>query len=135
MKTAFFYGLFMDADLLAEKGLHPQNIRLARLDGYQLVIGARATLAPKRETRSYGAIMDLESNELKVLYGGDGVEDYVPLTVQVSTMDGAYLDVITYILPLEKTSGSNSRYARHLAGVTRKLSLPVAYIEEIERWV
>jgi hypothetical protein len=40
----FFYGLFMDVDLLRSKGAQPENPRLASVSGFALRIGQRATL-------------------------------------------------------------------------------------------
>lgn len=39
MKSVFFYGLFMDQELLKAKGLNPANPRLAYVAGYGLRIG------------------------------------------------------------------------------------------------
>ena len=39
----FFYGLFMDWTLLANKGFAPTVLGPARLDGYVLRIGERAS--------------------------------------------------------------------------------------------
>jgi hypothetical protein len=42
----FFYGLFMDDALLREKGLNPERPRIAWVENFCLVIGARATMVP-----------------------------------------------------------------------------------------
>jgi hypothetical protein len=42
----FFYGLFMDDALLREKGINPVDRRMASVENFSLVIGARATLVP-----------------------------------------------------------------------------------------
>lgn len=47
----FFYGLFMDADLFEAKGLRPRDPRRARIEGYGLRIGERATLVPADDGR------------------------------------------------------------------------------------
>lgn len=44
--NVFFYGLFMDQQLLEAKGVYPTDIRAAVLEGYALRIGARAALVP-----------------------------------------------------------------------------------------
>jgi hypothetical protein len=49
MKSVFFYGLFMDPDLLKDKGLNPGASEPAQLAGYGLKIGARATLVGTAE--------------------------------------------------------------------------------------
>ena len=135
MKPVFFYGLFMDEDLLRAKGLNPNNIRLAALKDYELKIGARATLVPAVGACAYGTVMELDSNELQSLYSGDGVEDYVPETVQINVIKGPTVEASTYILPVEKLSGSNSEYAAKLADVAKKLALPDDYVGEIKGWI
>ena len=96
MNPVFFYGLFMDKDLLLEKGLNPHNIKPAYLNGYQLRIGKRATLVPFKGACSYGIVMELDNSELQNLYGSDGVEDYIPQSIQANTMDGDPLESILY---------------------------------------
>ncbi|MEM7281920.1 MAG: gamma-glutamylcyclotransferase family protein [Pseudomonadota bacterium] len=135
MATVFFYGLFMDKDLLEKKGLTPKNVRPACLKGYQLKIGQRATLVPADGSESYGTIMEMDDEELTQLYSGDGVEEYLPEIVEIQTMTGQSCAVTSYILPPEKTSGRNSEYAAQLAKVAWKLHLPDAYINEIESWI
>ena len=85
MKTVFFYGLFMDPSLLREMGLHPMDVRIASLQGYQLRIGERATLIDIPRSRAYGTVMTLHQDELAALYAGRGVEDYVPIEVEVQS--------------------------------------------------
>lgn len=135
MKSVFFYGLFMDQELLKGKGFSPSNSKHAYLLGYRLRIGARATLVPHSGARSYGTVMELENRELEDLYGSDGVEDYVSKTVKVNTISGELLEAITYILPTEKTSEINSEYAVKLSSTAKKLNLPASYIKEIEAWI
>lgn len=135
MRLVFFYGLFMDKDLLKAKGLDPQNIKRAYVKGYKLKIGERATLEQHKGARSYGCIMELKSDELQNLYSGEGVEDYVPQLVQANTTVGESLEAVTYILPVEKITGCNSEYASKLAGIAKKLDLPDDYIDEVEAWI
>jgi len=47
----FLYGLFMDMDVLQQRGLDPSHPQVASLDGYDIVIGDRATLVPHAEAR------------------------------------------------------------------------------------
>ena len=71
---AFFYGLFMDDNLLRSKGIVPMNPRPASVEGFGLRIGKRATLVPARHERSYGMVMGLTHQQLKTLYAGPGLE-------------------------------------------------------------
>lgn len=134
MKSVFFYGLFMDPEFLKEKGLHPQNVRLARLNGFGLRIGERATLEQSREECSYGTVMEFEGSELDTLYSGESVSDYVSHPMKITDSNGQTIDAICYILPKDKVSGTNSEYAVKLAVVAEKLGLPGNYIKEIKGW-
>jgi len=135
MNSIFFYGLFMDHDLLKAKGLNPAHARLASVAGYGLRIGARATLERSAHERAFGSIMDLDSEEVAALYGEKSVADYVPRKLVAIDMQGSSLEVISYILPMKKVSGSNDEYARSLALAARKIGLPDDYIDEIESWI
>jgi hypothetical protein len=135
MKSVFFYGLFMDKDLLSEKGLNPKNVRQACLTGFGLRIGERATLEQSQEECSYGTVIELESNEVESLYSGESVADYVPYPMKITDSNGETIDAISYILPMEKVSGTNSTYAGNLTVIAKKLGLPEDYIKEIEGWI
>ena len=134
MKSVFFYGLFMDADLLKKKGLHPSNPELARVEGFGLRIGDRATLEASAGERAFGSVMELGDEELERLYGEESVADYQPKQLLAIDLQGNSRQVTSYILPMEKVSGSNRDYARSLAIAAKKVGLADDYIDEIETW-
>ena len=135
MKSVFFYGLFMDGDILKEKGLNPLDSKLVYLTEYGLRIGERATLEYSKNERAFGSVMQLLSEELEILYGDKSVADYVPLQVVTTDMKGKSIEAISYILPMEKVSGSNREYANSLAILAKRIGLPEDYIKEIEAWI
>ncbi len=135
MKKVFFYGLFMDEELLSEGGLHPQNAQIVTVDGYGLRIGERASLEVSETESCYGTVIELAEDELVELYSGAGVEDYRPQAVTATLSGGERIEVVSYLLPAELMSGSNSGYADKLAAIARKLALPDDYILEIESWI
>lgn len=65
---AFFYGLFMDAEILRANGVAAENPRPAHVDDFGLRIGQRATLEPMAGSRSYGMLFALTHTELESLY-------------------------------------------------------------------
>ena len=127
----FFYGLFMDEDLLAEKGISPRNAVVGSLDGFALRIGERATLLRSAGTRSYGVVMDVGPNETKALYTEPSVADYAPEPVAVELADGSTVDAVCYNLPVEKVTGTNTVYAKALMEVARRLDFPDSYLDQI----
>ena len=135
MKSVFFYGLFMDEDLLKEKGLNPSAAKISYVTGYGLRIGERATLMQSSQERSYGSVIQLDEEDIENLYGDKSVEDYIPEEVTAIGTNGSSLAAMSYILPISKLSGQNREYAKSLAVVARKIGIPEEYIDEIEKWI
>ena len=129
----FFYGLFMDTDLLAKKGIAPKDAVVGHIDGFSLRIGERATLLRIVGARAYGVIMEITRSEAMDLYAESSVADYVAEPVICELIDGSKVDASCFILPDNKVSGTNKDYAEALSQVARKLGLPESYIAEIKR--
>ena len=60
----FFYGLFMDEELLRGKDLEPEGGEIAAIDGFALRIGQRAALIPTPGAKVYGLVFLLTRSEL-----------------------------------------------------------------------
>lgn len=135
MKPVFFYGLFMDEDLLKAKGLNPAASKIAHVAGYALRIGERATLIQSNQEQAYGTVITLSEEELAILYGDESVKDYFPEEVTVTDTNGTTLVAVSYVLPIEKLSGQNREYAKSLATIARKIGLPEEYVTQIESWI
>ena len=128
----FFYGLFMDADLLRGKGVVPLNPRPASLDGFGLRIGKRATLVPSRQESSYGMVMGLTHEELKTLYSGPGLGVYRPEAVPCTALSGEPACALCYNLPgAPAPEELNEEYAGQLRSVLAKLGFPAEYVERV----
>jgi hypothetical protein len=128
----FFYGLFMDAELLREKKVSPVEPRAAYVEGFRLCIGQRATLIPSSGARAYGMVFALTHLELGRLYTGPGLEHYHPEAVLARIIDGQSCPALCYNLrdaPLP--SERNTEYAARLQEVLRKLGFPAEYAASI----
>ena len=129
----FFYGLFMDAELLRIKGASPQNIRRAGVPGFGLRIGERATLLRDPDACAYGVLMELSHEEIEQLYSERSVRAYRPEAVLAQLDDGSRLPALCFNLidpPL--SSEHNSEYATKLRELARRLELPTDYVEAIQ---
>lgn len=129
----FFYGLFMDEAILAQKGVKPRNPVSGYLDGYALRIGERATLLPEDDSRAYGLVMEVPSREVRALYSEDSVAEYLPEKVTVVLANGSNVDATCYNLPREKVTGTNRTYAASLLKLATKTGFPASYIDQIRR--
>ena len=121
----FFYGLFMDAELLRGKGVDPQNIRRASLPGFALRIGQRATLVPDANGRAHGIAMDLTHAEIDGLYAEPGVSMYRAEPVLLETETGPAA-ALCFVLPVPpQPDERNDEYAAKLRDLSSRLGLPV----------
>ena len=128
----FFYGLFMDLDLLRTKGANPVNVRSASLPGFSLRIGQRATLVPAPEGRSFGLIMQLTHDEIDRLYSDPSVRAYRPEPVEAELKDGSRIPALCFNLPVAPSPNeANSDYAAKLRDLARRLGFPSHYIDSI----
>jgi len=133
MSKIFFYGLFMDRTLLAEKGLHPETIGPAVLSDYRIHIGERATLLPSASSRAYGIVMELSEREADALYADPSVRAYRRERVQVALLgSNQVVEAYCYNLPRESgLTGANPGYASELSRLAGALGFDSAYAQEI----
>ena len=130
---AFFYGLFMDLEVLRASGVAPLDPRPAYVDHFALRIGQRATLLPSREARAYGMLFALTHSELERLYTAPGLEPYRPEAVLAQPLQGPPTPALCYNLPEAPPPGErNPDYAARLRRVLEKLGFPGDYTTSIE---
>ncbi|SRR6266849_7689635 len=125
----FFYGLFMDVDVLRESSVVPINPRRAYVDDFALRIGQRATLLPSSGARAYGMLIALAHQELERLYTAPGLEHYRPEAVLAHPLEGTPVPALCY--NLREAPGPHERnpdYATRLQRVLSKLNFPPAYV-------
>lgn len=129
----FFYGLFMDENILAGKGIRPSDIKPGFVEGRCLRIGERATLVPQAGNRAYGVLMTVSRTDATRLYADNSVADYVPQTVTVRLLDGTEAEAACYNLPVDKVTGTNPEYAEALLGIATRLGFPASYLAQIRQ--
>ena len=131
-QSVFFYGLFMDSDLLRAKGLRPGLARIGYIDGYALGLGARAYVKPSPGGRVYGTVMSLGPDDRIRLYAEPSVSDYRPMEVVVHLPGEGAVRAVTYNLPEAPSAGTpNPSYAERLREVAGRLGLPTEYVASI----
>ena len=133
MSRIFFYGLFMDANLLRERGFHPEVVGRAELPGYRIHLGKRASLVAMAESTCYGFVIDLPEKEATALYSGPDVSDYQPESVKpVLLEDRTITPALCYNLAEDKLAAEpNREYAEQLSALVMELGFPPAYASDI----
>lgn len=133
--SVFFYGLFMDESLLASKGVHVRESAIGYVDGYGLRIGERATLLPESNSRAYGVLMKIASEDVAALYSEQSVADYVAEPVVVTLSGNTQVPAVCYNLPAKKLAGKNPEYGVDLLALATKIGLPDSYLNHIRNAV
>jgi hypothetical protein len=129
---AFFYGLFMDADVLRASNVSPTNQRRAWVDGFALRIGQRATLLPSSGKRAYGMLVALTHAELDQLYSAPGLDQYRPEALLAQPFEGVAVAALCYNLREEpRPDERNAEYAARLQSVLRTLEFPPDYVASV----
>lgn len=123
----FFYGLFMDPELLVGKGITPRDPRRALTESYALRIGQRATLVPESGARAYGMLYALTQAELDRLYAQPGLEDYRAQPIAVRGYDGSTRTAMCYLAAAPRPGDASADYAARLREVLNRLGFPPEY--------
>lgn len=128
----FFYGLFMDEDLLRAKGATPMDIRTASVSGFQLRIGNRATLVPAQAGRVFGRIASLSHVELEQLYSDPSLQAYRPEALLVQLANGETLAALCFnLVEPPSMQERNPDYASKLRALAERLDFPADYLASI----
>lgn len=128
----FFYGLFMDTEVLKGLGVEPADPRRAYVDDYSLRLGNRATLVPTGGDRSFGMVIALTRDELEVLYTAPGLEDYRPEAVMAHYLDGGSVPALCYnLVEIPGAGEANPAYAERLRSVLTGLGFPPEYVASV----
>lgn len=131
--SVFFYGLFMDPDLLRARGLEPSNPRRACVRGRRLRIGERAALEADPGGIVYGMLFDLTHDEVGRLYAEPSVAVYRPEAVLAEPDSGEAIAALCYNLPIAPAAHErNPEYAGRLRDLAARLDLPGDYVRSIE---
>lgn len=129
---AFFYGLFMDQEILRDAGVEPINPRRAYVEEFALRIGQRATLVPSVGARAYGMLFALTHPELDKLYAAPGLEQYRPEAILVQPLEGTPTPALCYNLrEAPQPDERNPAYAARLQRALSKLKFPAEYVASV----
>lgn len=122
----------MDAQLLRDKGIQPADIRLASVPGFDLRIGARATLVPAPRGEVHGVLMKLSHADLDSLYADPGVAAYRPEPVLALLENETPVAALCYNLPEAPSSDEHDAgYASRLRSLAEAVGLPAKYVASI----
>lgn len=133
----FFYGSFINRVVLAEAGLKPDRVEMARLWGFDIRIQPLANLVRSDRHCVYGIVCEATHAELTKLYSQSWVGAYLPEAVMVETAGARLLSALCYIAPEPEApaagpSAAAADYIDRIAGPAREYGFPSWYIDRLE---
>jgi len=130
--SVFFYGSFIDVQMLVEVGYRPDHVAVARLSGFDIAARPLATLVPSRDLTVWGILATATHDELARLYGRDWVRAYLPEAVVVTTDDGGIHPALCYIAPGPTAERPFENYLERIRHAARGLGFPQSYLSRLE---
>lgn len=126
LHKVFFYGLYMDEEILKSKNVKPREKVLAFAKGFKLKVGKMATLLRDKNSRAHGIVYSLTYEEIDKLYKNSGLTDYITEAILVETKEGKEIVALSCILlNPPKEDESNDKYLKSLIECMSKYDLPI----------
>ena len=130
----FFYGSYINFDVLREVDLVPEQWEVARLDGFDIRIQPRANLVRSDQHCVYGIVATATHAQLSRLYAHarDVLgEVYLPEAVLVQTRTGTWRPALCYICPDMAPRPAETAYVERITSPARGYGFPEWYLERL----
>jgi hypothetical protein len=128
----FFYGSFINFDVLKQSGFVHEKFEVARLNGFDIRIEPLANLIRSNQHCVYGIVVPGTHDELSRLYSQEWVGTYLPEPVLVQTLDGKWRPALCYIAPTPEPKPASNEYIDRIVGPAKKYGFPDWYIARLE---
>ena len=124
LHEVFYYGLYMDPDVLQQKGVEARNPRICRLENCELRVGNKATLLRSPGKFANGILYSHTHAEIDSLYRGTGLTEYAAEAVLIKIGDEYIAALCCNLIEPPRSDESNPEYEEKLISVMKKLGVP-----------
>lgn len=131
----FFYGSYINFNVLNEVNIYPVNWEPARLPGFDIIIKPYANLIESAKDCVYGILCLLTHDELKRLYShAEEVfhELYQPEAVLINTLNDKWVAALCYICHNMEEKPADKNYIDRIIQPAKEYGFPLWYIEKLE---
>jgi hypothetical protein len=130
----FFYGSFMNPDVLANAEVRPTEAQMGRLDGWDIKIAPRATLVPSEGRSVFGILAKVTHADLEKLYTKDwfGFGTYLPEAVLVEDSAEQLVPALSYIAWEMEGGSPTHEYISNVVTAARQFRFPEWYIDRLK---
>ena len=133
----FFYGSYINFDVLKEVELEPTEWEVARLHGYDIKIEPRANLERSDADTVYGILATATHGQLDHLYAHAREvlgETYQPEAVLAETLERTWRPALCYICPDMEARPADPDYVARILGPARQYGFPSWYLDRLARF-
>ena len=128
----FFYGSFINRDVLSNAGVVPEVVEVAHLSGFDIRIEPLANLVPSNHATIYGILARVTHAELERLYALDWVGEYLPEAVLADTADGKAVPALCYFSTRTDRSPADADYVDRIARIAEEYGFPRWYVDRVK---
>jgi hypothetical protein len=130
----FFYGSFINRDVLARGGFRVERTEVAKLWGFDIRVHTLATLVRSDGRCVYGIVCPASHEALQRLYAQDWLHAaYHPYPVVVDTGDGQLIPALCYIAESDPPERPADDYLSWIVSAAQDLGFPQWYVDRIVR--
>ena len=129
----FFYGSFMDLEVLRTLGVVPKTFETAELKNWSITFSPMATLVQSEGDSVYGTLADLSPDEVRMLYTRDDLKHYNPVDITVATKRNKRVPAQCYISKPGKRQKPSVEYLLRVTQAAESLGFPPAYLAKLRR--
>jgi hypothetical protein len=134
---AFFYGSYMNFNVLKEVNLVPRQHAVGKLSGFDIRIQPLANLVVCERSCVYGIVASATHDELSRLYAHaqhvlGGV--YVPQAVLVEVKESKWMPALCYLAPCMRPEPARDEYIDRIVAPAKEYGFPAWYIERLENF-
>lgn len=131
----FFYGSWIDLQILKEKDLCPEKYEVARLPGYEIYVAPIANIFPKERGIVYGMLFSFAREKqqkiLEALMGGTMGPPYLPEALLVEMEGGKWRPALCFRSSVTENKPSQPEYIRPFIEAAKEWNFPSWYIERL----
>ena len=133
--NVFFYGSYMNFDVLREVDIDKRAFEPSSISGYELTISPLANLRKKELGTAYGILTRLTHPELDRLYQGHARTvlggTYLPEAVVVNRADGTAAAALCYLSHDMQAARADTGYIDRILKPAHACGFPQWYLDHI----
>jgi hypothetical protein len=133
---AFFYGSFMNSQVMATANLIDPQIEIASLPGFDIEISPHANLVRRAGQMAYGLLVSITHAQLDSLYASQSAgETYLPEAVLAIDAGGRFRPATCYIVTNMKPGVPEKSYLEKITAPAIAHGFPDWYVNRLRSFV